>query len=736
MRLQSIHIERLRSVRDVVLEHFGEFNVLIGKNNSGKSSILAAIDTFFTCVRNADVVTLTPPFGQQIDFWNKEVSAPIEITVGFSLSLEERDTLLQDIIVEAPQMRNATVDVNPDLEMFATICIVPSDRYGFVRRIAIRGAMPNVGHPPAEKEILSINRDAAHELFERMSKLRTLNTDLESLQNAADSRLDYFFNTLSREREAGVARFGYALREVFPNSSRGLQDALRKIGAEASSVEDLKTAIQGQAAQLKDDIKLLTSQALVKKISTFSGEEATIPAYVRNLLQQIASVKVLHLKDRRRPIGSEEAQQILNLKIERGGSEKLRAIQEPVQTLLGVQIDAFRAEEEENPFARTAIGRRASGAELDVDDFLVEVNGSGIQEALRVILDTEFQKPQILLVEEPEIHLHPALETGMMRYLKRLSSRCQVFLTTHSTNFLDTAEMKNVYLVSKDDATQVRHISLEEAGSQLPKELGLRLSSLFMFDRLVFVEGESDETVLREVASTMKINLSQHNVGFVIMGGATTFAHYAQENVLSLLSRRQVRMLFLLDRDEREDSEIVRMQERCSTQASLKVLDRREIENYLIWPRALAEFITLRRRAGGRADSAPPVSEDDVRKAIDEVAEEVKHVAIDKRVAKLLSKPFYPDRKRINEESAGAPILERVDAEVNALIERLEEVRAKSSRVHEEQSQLVESQWENRKMSLVPGDVLLDKVCQRYGTRFRKESGWRSTRGSTAGKRD
>ncbi len=122
----------------------------------------------------------------------------------------------------------------------------------------------------------------------------------------------------------------------------------------------------------------------------------------------------------------------MELKVRRGGPEKLRAIQEVVVALLGVEIDAFRSEQ------------REGSAELDVDRFLVQANGAGIREALRLILDYEFAQPAILLVEEPEIHLHPALEISMMRYLKRVGTQNQIFITTHSTNFLDTAEMKNV----------------------------------------------------------------------------------------------------------------------------------------------------------------------------------------------------------------------------------------------------------------------------------------------------
>ena len=77
-----------------------------------------------------------------------------------------------------------------------------------------------------------------------------------------------------------------------------------------------------------------------------------------------------------------------------------------------------------------------------------------------------------------------------------------------------------------------------------------------MFDRLVFVEGPSDEAMLREWATKININLSQANVGFIIMGGVRNFTHYASEAIFRFLTKRQVKAWFILDRDERDEVEI------------------------------------------------------------------------------------------------------------------------------------------------------------------------------------
>jgi len=79
--------------------------------------------------------------------------------------------------------------------------------------------------------------------------------------------------------------------------------------------------------------------------------------------------------------------------------------------------------------------------------------------------------------------------------------------------------MQTIYLVAKDRSTKVELLSLGDAESVIMNELGIRLSSLFMYVRLIFVEGASDEVILREWAATCRINLSQRNVGFIRMGG-------------------------------------------------------------------------------------------------------------------------------------------------------------------------------------------------------------------------
>jgi predicted ATP-dependent endonuclease of OLD family len=502
------------------------------------------------------------------------------------------------------------------------------------------------------------------------------------------------------------------LRYLFPSEalakvSKELISELETILVEEKSYEDFSSAVQTLETRIQEDATRVQEEPIRNKIGTFAGEESSIPDYVRNILHGISEMKVLYLKEQRKSMGKKEADRLLSLKTRRGGAEDLRNIQETVSALLGVQIDAFQSESRSR--------RGETTAEMDVDNFLVEVNGSGIREALRIVLDIEFEHPNILLIEEPEIHLHPSLETSMMRYLKRVSPDCQVFIATHSTNFLDTGEMKNVYLVSKPDSTRIQLLDYEEAEAQIPRELGIRLSSLFMFDRLVFVEGPSDETILREWA------FSKSNVGFIHMEGARNFTHFATKATLSVLTKRQVQMWFIMDRDERDDAEIDKLKEIAGENAVVKVLERREIENYLICHRAIIEFIELKRELSGNRSEHELPTESDVKNTIEGCAEKLKHRVIDKRVANILCRPVYPSTEQLFESSQETTIADRVTGEIQRLIEQLRESGSKAEAVYKEESEYVDRTWQSDKLAIVPGDLLLDMVCQKYGVRFNKD---------------
>ena len=720
MKLEAVNIQNFRSIQEVSLEDCGGFNVIVGKNNAGKSNILLAINAFFKSLKKGEPVVLKLPIGDSIDHYNNLLEETIKITIFFQLSLAERDSLIQDIVSESPQVKNSVNGIDSELRLAMTLEVVNApEPFGYVNRIVL--CKPNSSTLLEERvahTILEITSEAAKELSDKARRSQELEHEIEQLSLISSEKFkridedDWKRLKLNSSAFSERILFGLMGRSRVTRLESSLTSKLESLIQSVESRSDFMDAVSSLIDSLQEEAISLKTEPIKQRINSFSGQEASVPHYALNLMKRIGEMSVLYLTERREPIGRREASQLLDLKVTRGGPEKLRAIQDTVSALLGVDIDAFRA----NKTGTT----EDPEAELDVDRFLVQVNGAGIREALRLILDYELNRPNILLVEEPEIHLHPALETSMMRYLKSIGKDCQIFITTHSTNFLDTAEMRNVYLASRDNSTNIQMINVEEAEQSIPRELGIRLSSLFMFDRLVFVEGPTDEDVIREWASICGINLAQASVGFVPMGGVRNLAHFATEATINFLGKRRVSVFFMLDRDEREEAEVKRLATQLGKKAELIVLKKRELENYLLCPKAIVKFIELKYQLIGVKDSKK-VDVAEIEKGINTCADALKDVAIERRVAKIACLPIYPNRNAVLDLGSEITLINRLKEEYSNQKKKLSQLEEKLENLIEEQTKLVENSWSVKKQDLVPGDLLLDDLCKLFGVRFNKE---------------
>jgi putative ATP-dependent endonuclease of the OLD family len=615
-----------------------------------------------------EVVALAPPYRQEIDFYDRNLK-PIEITLSFSLEPAERAELLEDVVQEAPQMKNAVADLPTPLQLRASLVITPPARnFGYISSLTLRAPS---GAPSEDHPLFAISFEAASELRDNLMSLRKSAQTADQIERAI-GRIDASdFAEFRKNTDERRLPLRFLFESAGSSIPRDLYERFDALLRESPSFAEFRTRAYALASAAKEEATAARLKPLTHKLGTFAGEQSAIPEYIVKLLRRLAAIKVLYLTERREAIGKSEATRLLDLKNQRRGTQHFRRIQEAVTSLLGVAIDVFKSD---------SPARGESEAEIDVDNFLAEVNGSGVREALRIILDVEFQNPAILLVEEPEVYLHPSLEVSMMRYLRRVSTSCQVFLSTHSTNFVDSGAVENVYLVSKGvtdgrvGETTVQSLDLREAEAVIPRELGIRLSSVFMFDRLVFVEGDS-----------------------------------------------QVSMWFLLDRDEKDERDIKKLAERLGGRAKLIVLHKREIENYLLCPRAIAEFIGYKRALGafGRVVEIP--SEAEVQNSLLKHVESLKTFALLKRVSKVVCRPIFSDARRVFGDDGKDADPKAIEQELARMAEDLQKRRGTLENVLRQESESLDSKWQAEKLSIVPGDILLDRVCQDFGVRFKKD---------------
>ena len=591
MLLRSVAVNNFRSLQRAALLDCGALNVLIGRNNAGKSNFLAALELFFqhaAGLRIAGPWSISRPADQ---FTHRDIRQCVRIKLEFRITEEENERLRTWLRAEAPHLEKSVEQLRDETAL--TIVLAAAARspvpFLFFERIVV-GRLSGDALEPVGVELLHVSEDVAAELFSFQQASAQVRADVSLVERAlSESDLRYYFDS---ERSTQTLR--HILERSGGRGSRGVWEKLGHSFRTAENAEAFYDAARSLAADLSEEAKRAEQREISGVMKVFAGEAKQQPTYVSQILEVLRNTRLLQLRETKTPIGPKEAQSLLELKVRRGGTERLQLVQQTVHALLGVHVDAFQPERVGLEL-RTAEPRRA---EMDVDDFLVEANGSGVRDALRLILDFELQTPQLVLIEEPEVHLHPGLARSLQAYLRRKAETAQVFMTTHSTEFVDSALFENVYLIARggDKTTTVEKAAVD-GGVRITAEIGLRPSSLFMHNRLVFVEGATDEDVLRILAPKVGADLFRAAVGFVHMGGVRNFTYFAAEATVNLLSARQIPLFFVIDRDEREDSEIRTMLTRLGRNATLCVLQRREMENYLLDPAAIQELIRAKSNA-------------------------------------------------------------------------------------------------------------------------------------------
>ena len=103
-----------------------------------------------------------------------------------------------------------------------------------------------------------------------------------------------------------------------------------------------------------------------------------------------------------------------------------------------------------DPTSNTLVFRIGDGSSASHDDMILLEQLSSGEKQMLLILTTVFlqeEKPNILLMDEPEISLHIGWQDRLISLIRKLNPQCQLILTTHSPNiFADGWEDKIVFM--------------------------------------------------------------------------------------------------------------------------------------------------------------------------------------------------------------------------------------------------------------------------------------------------
>jgi predicted ATPase/5S rRNA maturation endonuclease (ribonuclease M5) len=213
---------------------------------------------------------------------------------------------------------------------------------------------------------------------------------------------------------------------------------------------------------------------------------------------------------------------------------------------------------------------------------LAEV-GSGFTQFLVVLVNAAIKRPSYLLIDEPELNLHPTLQLDFLTTLASYTKEGILFCT--QSLGLARAAADKIYSVRKlaEGESEVADYESTPRLAEFLGELSFSGYKELGFDKILLVEGRTD---VKTIQQFLRFYKKEHQVVILPLGGSQLI-NEKSESELQEVKRISANILVLID-SERDaaggplHSERAAFVERCRhATISCHVLDRRAIENYL-----------------------------------------------------------------------------------------------------------------------------------------------------------
>ena len=293
--------------------------------------------------------------------------------------------------------------------------------------------------------------------------------------------------------------------------TRILLELLRAADREKARTEGLRS-LRGQAEGM---LKSLTAHSLVSDVENKIAESFKVIS--SGIQEHHAFIGTQTVDDR---YLARVFEMLVALLPERGDARRLQVSSLGYVNLLHIAVTLAGIPEAGNTSTSDSVQQDDGSGDDGGADSLNEDNGVDsarqrlvkAEEAANADADSFYPEMfhATVLIEEPEAHLHPQLQYGLIRYLRKLVAErpdIQVIVTTHSADLAAACDPEELIVVRKDQKGKVcsrRVASLplkDKIKKQMFQQTRLHLdatrSAALFGDRILVVEGVTDATILR-----------------------------------------------------------------------------------------------------------------------------------------------------------------------------------------------------------------------------------------------
>lgn len=219
---------------------------------------------------------------------------------------------------------------------------------------------------------------------------------------------------------------------------------------------------------------------------------------------------------------------------------------------------------------------------VGTQSYTLQELGSGFAQFVIVLAYVTTRQPELILIDEPELNLHPALQVDFLNTLGSLSG-FGVLFATHQLG-LARAASDRIYTVHRlrQGEAQVRPFEGTPQLAELLGELNFSGYQELGYDTVLLVEGPTE---LRTLQQLLRLYRADHRVVLVPMAGGQLIKGDVRPE-LGEIKRLTSNVFALIDSERREVGGSVEANRRDFAEAcrlediDCHVLDRRALENY------------------------------------------------------------------------------------------------------------------------------------------------------------
>lgn len=229
--------------------------------------------------------------------------------------------------------------------------------------------------------------------------------------------------------------------------------------------------------------------------------------------------------------------------------------------------------------------------------YLLNELGSGLAQFIIVLGNVVIRKPSLILIDEPELNLHPSLQQKFLLQLASYASEGTVF-ATHSLGLARSTTSNIFSFQLRGGASSVHRFEATPSFGEFMGELGFSSYRELGFEKVLLVEGVTDAPVYREFLRKLK---ADHKVLVIPLGG-NQLARGDVEHELSELKRLSEKVFALVDSERPAEGQPpieprIAFKLACdNVQIPVLLTEKRATENYLS-ERAIKEVFGQEQRA-------------------------------------------------------------------------------------------------------------------------------------------